>query len=102
MLVVRIRHSPCERRNCDPRQLSSPETCYPTHVYTVPGTLGGLDGTSIYLKHNMLEWKKCNVPIFVAVTECKDKVRQLFHDSLGCSIHDVEPILIVRLDELIL
>jgi hypothetical protein len=40
--------------------------------------------------------------IFVAVTECKDKVRQLFHDSLGCSVHDVEPILIVRLDELVL
>jgi hypothetical protein len=45
--------------------------------------------------------EECTIPVFVAVAECKDKVRQFLHDSLGCSVHDVEPILVIWLEEFI-
>lgn len=44
---------------------------------------------------------KLNLPEFVAVTVCKHKVWQLFHDSLGCGIHEVERTAVIWLDELV-
>jgi hypothetical protein len=58
-------------------------------------------GTVTCLKFGPLQWIWCSIPIFVAVTKCKDKVRELFHDSLSCGIHDIQPIFVVWLDELI-